>query len=278
MTLLVANWKAAPETPALAQKLAKATLALAKMHKKRFSFAACIPDVFFAPVAKVAPSLPLGAQNVSAFTDVPHTGEVTAAMYKSLKLQYCLIGHSERRKEGETDTLIAQKAQKLLEKNIVPILCIGERERDEHGWYLSTIKDQLKAVFEKLTPEKAKKIIIAYEPVWAIGTAALREATPTECAEMVLFVRKVLTDMFGTKVASAIAILYGGSVDEKNAPYFITDGEADGLLFGRISLDAKRLKDMCAALSQKLSERTVVSPKEKIINYPQKSNVTIKRR
>jgi triosephosphate isomerase len=278
MTLLVANWKAAPDTALLAAKLAKSTATLAKTHKKQLSFVMCTPDVFLAHAAKAAPGIALGAQNVSAFSDAPHTGEVSAAMQKSLKVQYCIIGHSERRHDGESDAVIAVKAQKLLEKGITPILCIGERERDEHGWYLSTIKDQLKAVFEKLPPEKAKKIIVAYEPIWAIGSGAMREATPVECAEMVLFIRKVLTDLFSVKVASGISILYGGSVDERNAPNFVNDGEADGLLFGRISLDPKRLKAMCGALAEAFAQKKPVQPKEKIRNYPGKSNVVIKRR
>lgn len=249
MILLVANWKAAPENPTLALRLAKATATIAKQKKKKLSFVLCVPTVYMSLLGKGVSGVGLGAQNVAPYTDAPHTGEITASMLKALKVAYCIVGHSERRHEGETDAMTAEKTMYLLDQRITPILCVGERDRDAHGWYLSTIKDQIKAVFEKLSPEKAKKIVLAYEPVWAIGKGALREATPVECREMVLFIRKTLTDLYSAKVANAVRILYGGSVDEKNAALFISEGEADGLLFGRLSLDAKRVKALCANLS-----------------------------
>ena len=253
MILLIGNWKMAPEKIAQAEKLAKETSAIARSVKKKITTISCVPSLYLSALKKKTPALLLGAQTVSAHDTIAHTSEISAAMLKNAGAQYCLVGHSEVRAAGETNELTAQKVLQLLGKNIIPIVCVGESERDDHGWYLSTIKDQLAAIFTGLAPEKAKKIIIAYEPIWAIGSKAVREATPQECHEMMLFIRKVLTDHYGEKVAKNMQVLYGGSVNEINAPLFIYEGEADGLLVGRVSLESKRF----ALLAKKISDYVV---------------------
>lgn len=252
MILLVGNWKAAPDKKTQAEKLLKSTSVIVKAVKKKIMVVVCVPTVHLGSLAKKNPNVNLGAQNVSLFSDIAHTGQNSAAMLKEAGAKYCIIGHSECRALGEENNPIAQKALRLLEKNITPIFCVGEVQRDVHGWYLSTIKDQLASVFSLLSPDKAKKIVIAYEPVWAIGAKATREATPTECQEMMLFIRKIITDTYSTKIAQTIPLLYGGSVTEENAQLFISQGEANGLLVGRVSLEAKRF----GLLAKKIAEYT----------------------
>lgn len=259
MILLVGNWKAAPEKYSAAEKLIKDIARFAIPLRRKLQTIICVPFQFIDTLSKKTKTVAIGAQNVSSFSDIPHTGEVSAAMLKAAGVTAAIVGHSERRALGETNELIAQKVLRLIEKNITPILCVGELERDQHGWYLSTIKEQLASVFNGLSPEKAKKLVIAYEPVWAIGAKAAREATPMECHEMMLFIRKVITDTYSPKIASIIPLLYGGSVTEVNAPFFITDGEANGLLVGRTSLEAKRF----AALAKRITEEVTVKDQKK---------------
>lgn len=249
MKILVANWKMAPSTPKAALALAKSTMAITKQTKKSLSVIACVPSVYLASVAVSAKSLVLGAQNVSTATDVASTGQISAAILKALKAEHCIIGHSESRATGETNELIREKLDRLVDQKITPILCVGERERDNQGWYLSGIKDQVESALSSIPKAALKRIMIAYEPVWAIGAKAEREATPVECREMVMYIRRLITDMFDEKTARSIPILYGGSVSEDNAAAFVTDGEASGLLVGRVSLDPKRFGKLATRIS-----------------------------
>lgn len=250
MLLLVGNWKMAPEKPAQAADLIKKTHAIAKMFKKTLSLVSCVPTVHLSIALKGAKvPLVVGVQGVAAIPAVAQTGLVSAAMIKAYGAAYCIVGHSESRARGEVNELVAEQTMQLLEKKVTPIVCIGERERDVQGWYLSVVKDQLEAVLATIPEGALKKIVIAYEPIWAIGKDAVREATPAECLEMVIFIRKVLADHAGEKAAAKVPILYGGSVDEYNARAFVTDGGAQGLLVGRVSLEPKRFALLAKAIA-----------------------------
>jgi len=248
--LLVGNWKMGPEKFTDVQKLAKATLLLSKAHKKSLSVVICPPFPHLPLVAKVSKALTFGAQTVAADNEQAQTGLVSAAMLKSLGASYCIVGHSESRARGETNEAVAQQALRLVEKKIVPIICVGEKERDAQGWYLSVIKDQLESFLSVLPRASLKNIVIAYEPIWAIGKDAVRGATPAECLEMVIYIRKIISDVHGPKAGDTPRIIYGGSVDEKNAKSFITEGKADGHLVGRVSLDAKRFSVLANSLTR----------------------------
>ncbi len=253
MKLLVANWKMAPETVIGARTLAKTTHTLARTYKKHLTTIACTPFVYLSAFREVAKGLHLGAQTVAAGAEVASTGQISAAMLKSLSVTYAIVGHSECRAAGDSDELVKAKIDRLLEKKITPIICVGEKTRDDQGWYLSVIKDQVESALRDIPKATIKRLIIAYEPVWAIGAKAERQASPVECREMVMFVRKLIADLTDEKTARAVTILYGGSVDETNAPAFVTDGEADGLLAGRVSLDAKRFAKLAKAVVQAIS-------------------------
>ncbi len=250
MIYLIGNWKMAPEKSLKAVELTKASAAIAKQYKKSVTTIICPPALFLSGAQKqVKVPLLIGAQGVAASDAVAQTGLMSAAMLKDVGAQYCIVGHSEMRARGDSNTYVKEQVMRLLEKKISPILCIGEQQRDEQGWYLSEVKEQLETAFADLAPLQAKKIIIAYEPVWAIGSKATRAATPMECREMLIFIRKFLSDRYGEKVAKTIPLLYGGSADEFNAQTFITDGEAQGFLVGRVSLDPKRLALLAKAIS-----------------------------
>ncbi len=240
MILLVGNWKMAPEKSTEAITLAKKTLAIARTYKK-IKIVSCVPAIHLPFIAKqIKTTLAFGGQSVASSPDIAQTGLTSAGMIKSYGAQYCIVGHSESRARGESDESVATQTQNLLQKKITPIVCVGEKERDAHGWYLSAVKDQVEKVVSAIQKSQLKQLVIAYEPIWAIGSKAVREATPIECREMVIFIRKVIADLVGEKESQKVTILYGGSVNEQNAASFITEGGAQGFLVGRVSLDARR--------------------------------------
>lgn len=238
MNLIVANWKMAPDTTKAATALAKKTATIAKTYKKKASLVVCAPFIHLAPIATLRRPASLGAQSVGSIDTVASTGLISATMLKSLGVEYCIIGHSESRSRGESNDDVKAQLDRLLTKKITPILCVGEQERDTHGWYLSMVKDQIESALLNVPKATLKRIVIAYEPVWAIGAKAAREATPAECREMIIFIQKVISDLYNGDNVSP-CILYGGSVSAENAAMFITDGAAQGLLVGRVSLDPK---------------------------------------
>lgn len=182
--------------------------------------------------------LKVGAQNVSRHDKGAYTGEVSAAMLESMETDFCIVGHSERRKyfneEGEQ---LAGKIDRLLEKDIIPIFCCGEvlsqREKNEH---FDVVENQIKEALFHLSPDQFGKIVIAYEPVWAIGTG--RNATPEQAQKMHVFIRKVIAEKFGDQIAENLSILYGGSCNPKNAKSLFSNPDVDGGLIGGASLKA----------------------------------------
>lgn len=250
MKILIANWKMAPETSKGAIDLAKKTYQISKSYKKSVDIMVAVPFAHIATVVRNAPLLKVGAQDISNNVDIAHTGQVSANMIRSYGATYSIVGHSEARASGDTNEIVNEKIKRLLEKKIQPVLCVGEKSRDSQGWYLSEIKEQLEICLDDIASPSIKKIIIAYEPVWAIGSKAEREATPGECQEMIIFIRKILTDKFDEKISSKIPILYGGSVTEENGLNFIKEGGSNGLLVGRLSLDAKRFAKLVDRISR----------------------------
>ena len=249
MILLIGNWKMAPEKNTQAVDFAKKTQAIARTYKKKLSVIVCPSFIHIPTVVRQTTTLGIGAQSVAPGLEIASTGEVSAAMLKSYGVGYCIVGHSESRAQGATNDTVREQVLRLLEKKIAPILCIGEKERDVQGWYLSTIKEQLESALGDIPKASLKNLVIAYEPIWAIGSHALREATPDECQEMIIYIRKVIADMHGDKAASSVHIIYGGSVNDTNAADFITSGKAQGMLVGRVSLDAKRFAKVAHALA-----------------------------
>lgn len=180
----------------------------------------------------------IGAQDVSAQEAGAYTGEVSAAMLESMELEYCIVGHSERRAyHHETDDVVAAKVNQLLAHGIQPIVCCGEvlQEREANQQF-DVVERQITHALFHLTAEQFGQVIIAYEPVWAIGTG--KTATPEQAQEMHAFIRNLILQKYGAEVAENTSILYGGSCNPTNAKELFANPDVDGGLIGGASLKA----------------------------------------
>ena len=178
----------------------------------------------------------VGAQNMYFADQGAYTGEVSAQMLREMGVGYVVLGHSERRQYfGETDEMINQKLKKALEAGIVPILCCGETlEQREAGVTIEWVRMQIKYALAGISVEDAQKLVVAYEPIWAIGTG--KTATTEQAQEVCHAIRMVLTELYGSKTAEMIRIQYGGSVNAKNAAELFAMEDIDGGLVGGASL------------------------------------------
>jgi triosephosphate isomerase len=188
------------------------------------------------------------AQNCSNKKSGAFTGEVSAEMLKSLNVSYCLVGHSERREHfGETNEMLSEKVMICLTYGITPVFCCGEplqiREQNTQNDF---VKKQLKESLFPLSAQQLLKVVIAYEPVWAIGTG--KTATNEQAQEMHAYIRSVLEEHFGREVSQKISILYGGSVKANNAKELFACGDVDGGLVGGASLNASDFIEIVRAL------------------------------
>lgn len=235
--LIVGNWKMNPSTLAEASKIARKTRRISGTLKQT-EVVACPPFVFIpACISKRSPGiLRVGAQTASPEEGGgPHTGEVGAEMLRDIGVEYVIVGHSEMRAKGDTDAVISRRIKAVTQAGLHAILCVGETTRDENGSYLDVLGAQIKGSLADLGEKSAKNIIIAYEPVWAIGgTEAM---APEQIREMSIFVKKVFAEVFGQEAAMKVKVLYGGSVHFRNAADIITIGQVDGLLVGRESVN-----------------------------------------
>lgn len=241
--LMVANWKSNPSSQKEAEVLFRASGKIKK--QKNLQQVICAPAIFL-PLGKKYKknSFVLGSQDVSAFPPGAHTGDISGNVFADAGIVYSIVGHSERRALGETNNIVADKIFNCFSNGIVPIICIGESKRDEGHAYLAVIRDQLLASIAGSPKSRLKEAVIAYEPLWAIGDGAIREATPEEFREVSVYMRKVLSDACGNEVAKSISIIYGGSADEKSVADFVAQGGAQGFLVGRASLVPKRWEKM----------------------------------
>ena len=239
--IIIGNWKMNPKNATLAKGNFDA-IKKSISSFKNVDVALAAPFVYLKELSKLSSAgLSLAAQNISTVSEGAFTGEISGSMLADCKIKYVLIGHSERRAMGETNEYINKKIKLALKSKITPVLCVGESERETGMWYLGKIKTQIEECLVGISKNLVSNIIIAYEPIWAISTTANRkDATPHDCEEMRIYIRKVLNDMYGISVVDKIKIIYGGSVDEKNAQGFLVEGGADGLLPGRASLTPKK--------------------------------------
>ena len=182
--------------------------------------------------------LDIAAQNCHHKTSGAYTGEVSVDMLDSIGVQYVIVGHSERREYfGETDEMLAEKVNLLLERQMIPIFCCGEPlEIRKSGNHVSHVGNQVSNALFHLSSEQIKEIIIAYEPIWAIGTG--ETASPEQAQEMHAAIRSMLNEKYGEEVGESIPILYGGSVKPANAKEIFSQPDVDGGLVGGASLKA----------------------------------------
>lgn len=233
--LIIGNWKANPKSIKEAKALLKLTEKLITRTKNSYGYA--VPDAFLFPLKEEKPRGMLGAQTIGTKEDGAHTGESSASMISSVGGTFTLLGHSEIRALGETDESINAKIKSTYQEGLYSVVCVGEKSRDNHGTYLKHIEEQLKKSLHEIPGEWCEKLAIAYEPIWAIG--ADTSATPEQCFEVVIVIRRTLAALFGMAYAKKVCVLYGGTVTKNNAESFLVEGGADGLLIGRTSLDPK---------------------------------------
>lgn len=246
--IVVANWKMNPQSQKEAEGLFK-SVSIMVNNVKNIKVVICPPFPFLFISQKLKnKKIFLGSQTVSKELEGSYTGEVSPKMLKNMGVSYSIVGHSERRILGENNNIINEKILNLLKFKLYPILCVGENKRDHDGFYLSFVREQIKECLNGIPRAQMKNIIITYEPVWAIGKGATREATKEEFIEMKIFIKKIISDIYDSKIAHSIPILYGGSVNPQNAKMFIDEGGADGLLVGRDSLNSKKFGAIISAL------------------------------
>ncbi|MEA3399140.1 MAG: triose-phosphate isomerase [Patescibacteria group bacterium] len=235
--LVIANWKMNPTTLKETNSLISGFL---KYKFKKSNLIICPPFVFIPHIKnKISKSkkIFLGAQDAFYENKGSSTGEISPKMLVDLKVEYVILGHSERRALGESNELINKKLLLALKNKLNPILCVGENKRDTDGFYLSYVKKQLHKCLKGVSKSKMKNVIIAYEPVWAVGSD--NEATSAEFTEMNIFIKKIISDIYDPKTAYSIKIIYGGSVHPKNVKSF---EDADGFLVGRDSLNVDKFE------------------------------------
>lgn len=209
----------------------------------------CVPFTHIVTSIELAKNnLSVGAQNVSEYEDGAYTGEVSARMLKSIGVDYTIVGHSERRQFFyETNETIAKKINQLLKEKVTPIFCCGEplneRETENH---LKYVENQLEQSLFHLSKEEVQNVMIAYEPIWAIGTG--KTASPKEAQNVHAHIRNLLSQKYGENTAHEITILYGGSVKPENAKELFECEDIDGALVGGASLKAESFTDIILAL------------------------------
>ena len=201
----------------------------------------CVPytDLFYALLTAQGTNIKIGAQNMHFEEKGAYTGEVSGEMLKSIGVEYVIIGHSERRQYfNETDETVNKKLKKALTVSLKPIVCVGENlEQRENGTAKDVVTTQARLALEGINSEEIKKVIIAYEPIWAIGTG--KTATKEDANETIKWIREEIEKIYGKDVANSVIIQYGGSVKSSNAKDLFEMSDIDGGLIGGASLDAQ---------------------------------------
>ncbi len=236
--IVAGNWKM-NTTPAEGTELAKAVAELSKEVADNVSLIVAPPFTHLCSVAKTlaGTKVALSSQNCADQASGAYTGEVSARMIASLGASYVILGHSERREYyGETSEILNKKMAQAYANDLTPIYCVGEKLNErETGKHFDVVRAQIEEVVYQLAPEQFDRLIIAYEPVWAIGTG--KTATADQAQEMHAYIRSVLAEKFGDK-AAACPILYGGSCKPSNAKELFAKTDVDGGLIGGASLVA----------------------------------------
>lgn len=245
--MVVGNWKMYVESPDAAKKFATS------LRKKSRAFVGT--EAWLAPAFPLIPavaaalkgsSIKVGAQTVSIHADGAHTGDVSAKILKGLGVSFAIVGHSERRAQGETDESIRAQLAAALGAGLVTVLCVGEAQRAPDGSHFQDIANQLHRALAG-APAPGNKLIVAYEPVWAIGKTAAEAMQGEDLEETAIFIRKILSEALGREVVSRVPILYGGSVEPGNAVALMKEGGINGFLVGHASADVDSFIDILKA-------------------------------
>lgn len=239
--IIVANWKMNPST----LKEAKELFDFASSIDSKHEVIVCPPFVYLEPLLKSLETInyklktKLGSQNCHWEEKGAYTGEISPYMLKDLGVKYVIVGHSERRWQfGETDEMVNQKVLAVFNNKMIPVLAVGEREKDENKEEF--VINQVEKAVIGVSKEKLANIIFAYEPVWAIDTGLADN--PDNALSMALLIRKTASKIIGDNAVSKLKVLYGGSVDSKNVAGFLNQDGIDGLLIGGASVKREEFK------------------------------------
>ncbi|MCI7602425.1 MAG: triose-phosphate isomerase [Candidatus Onthovivens sp.] len=247
--LLLGNWKM-NKTVSEAKEFALNAKDLGKLAKQnKVDMGICVPYIDLAPVKKILKnSLIVGAENCHELDHGAYTGEVSIPMLLDLGITWCIIGHSERRTYyNETSEACNKKILALLKNNMVPVYCCGESlETYEEGKTKEFVKEQIIKGFKDVSKEDAAKVVIAYEPIWSIGTG--KNASKEIAEDVCKFIRKTIKDLYDTKTSNKVRILYGGSVKPNNIKEYLYCDNIDGALVGGASLDVNSYKELLTNL------------------------------
>lgn len=238
--IIIGNWKLNKTVSESIRSITELKNELSGKQEAQVVIAPSFVSLHPCEIALQNTGIVLAAQNVSSYDQGAYTGEVSAAMLLDVECEYVLIGHSERRGVfGETDQDIAQKMKQVLEYEMQPVLCIGESQLTRKaGKTFAYLEGQLAQALRGLHEEDLFTMVIAYEPIWAIGTGDT--ATPDQIQEVHEFLRQYLTNQFSKTLALEVSILYGGSVTDENASTILKQKDVDGLLVGGASLDPQK--------------------------------------
>jgi triosephosphate isomerase (TIM) len=243
--IIVGNWKTTPATREEAVKFIKQLdrkCAASKVKLPRKAYYVAAPDIFIPYLNDVVTNGYIGAQNISGVALGEVTGVTVPSMLMSSGAAFTLIGHSEVRAQGETADDRAHKVALSLQAKLTTILCVGEHKRDKQGNYLAELEEDVKQSLSLVARNLFTNLIIAYEPVWAIGGTT--PATPHEAFEVVIALRRALASIAGIDHAKKVHVLYGGTVTKENAKTFLQEGGVDGLLIGRASQNVSTFSDI----------------------------------
>ncbi|GMX58382.1 MAG: hypothetical protein MCSN_0360 [Candidatus Microsyncoccus archaeolyticus] len=232
--LIIANWKCNPGNERQAKQLFQVYKKQMRSCKN-INLVVCPPFIFFSNLKEKFKNIFLGVQDCF-YKEGAFTGEVSSQMIKSCGANYVIIGHSERRNIfKETDEEINKKVKSVLDNKMTPILCIGESEKQrEEGETFEVIKRQIGEGLDKINRDKIKNVVLAYEPIWAIGTG--ESAEPEKMQEVKIFIKKLINNKYGAKTSELVKIIYGGSVDSNNINSYLSTSQMDGALIGGASL------------------------------------------
>jgi len=241
--IIVANWKMNPQKPKEAERIFNYLLKNLKTKAKAL-VVVCPPFLYIEKLLNIkkksrSKAVKLGAQNCFWEEKGAYTGEVSPNMLKAFGVEYVILGHSERRFIlGENSQTISRKIKQAIKAGLTPILCIGEpREERKKGKAFQFLEKEIKSSLKGISLQEAKKVIIAYEPIWAIGTGNFCPAD--DALTVALFIKKVVSKKFGAKTAKSLKVLYGGSIDANNAKSYLKQEAISGLLVGSSSLKPK---------------------------------------
>ncbi len=247
-SIVVANWKMNPSTWREAKKLFE-EMKKVSLRSKGVSIIIAPPALYVRELRSLyrGKRIAFALQNVHYEPSGAFTGEISFPQAKDAGVLYALVGHAERREAGESNDDTRKKVAAAIAANITPILCVGETERRADGEYFTIVKEQLRVGLADVLPIKLNRVIIAYEPVWAIGASVAM--SPRDMHEMAIFIRKTVLELRGDGGMNT-KILYGGSVDESNAGAMLREGDVHGLLVGRASEDAEKFGALMSSLSK----------------------------